>query len=84
MGGDFRHLSVMPGEVLELLLPRSGGLYLDGTVGGGGHARLLLEASAPDGQLVGLDRDPAALAKAVATLRPYGGRGHGAIGDLRF
>jgi 16S rRNA (cytosine1402-N4)-methyltransferase len=76
MGGDFRHLSVMPGEVLELLLPRSGGLYLDGTVGGGGHARLLLEASAPDGQLVGLDRDPAALAKAVATLRPYGGRVH--------
>ncbi len=76
MGGDFRHLSVMPGEVLELLLPRSGGLYLDGTVGGGGHARLLLEASAPDGRLVGLDRDPAALAKAAATLRPYGGRVH--------
>jgi 16S rRNA (cytosine1402-N4)-methyltransferase len=76
MGGDFRHLSVMPGEVLELLQPRSGGLYLDGTVGGGGHARLLLEASAPDGQLVGLDRDPAALAKAAATLRPYGGRVH--------
>ena len=76
MGGDFRHLSVMPGEVLELLQPRSGGLYLDGTVGGGGHARLLLEASAPDGRLVGLDRDPAALAKAAATLRPYDGRVH--------
>ncbi len=74
MGGDFRHLSVMPGEVLDLLQPRPGGFYLDGTVGGGGHARLLLEASSPDGRLIGLDRDPAALAKAATTLQPYAGR----------
>jgi 16S rRNA (cytosine1402-N4)-methyltransferase len=76
MGGEFRHLSVLPGEVLELLQPQPGGSYLDGTVGGGGHARLLLEASSPDGWLVALDRDPAALAKAAETLRPYAGRFH--------
>jgi len=74
MGGDFQHLPVMPGEVLGLLQPRPGGLYLDGTVGGGGHARLLLEASSPDGSLIGLDRDPAALKKAATTLQPYVGR----------
>ncbi len=76
MEGEFRHLSVLPGEVLELLQPQSGGFYLDGTVGGGGHARLLLEASSPGGRLVGLDRDPAALAKAADTLRPYADRVH--------
>ncbi len=70
----FVHLSVMPDEVLELLQPKSGGIYLDGTVGGGGHARLILEASSPDGRLVGLDRDPAALAKARAVLQPFGDR----------
>lgn len=70
----FRHVSVMPGEVVELLVPRPGGIYLDGTVGGGGHARLILDASGPDGRLVGLDRDPAALAAAAAVLAPYGER----------
>ena len=74
MGGDFQHLSVMPEEVLGLLQPQPGGLFLDGTVGGGGHARLLLEASSPDGQLVGLDRDPAALARAAEVLQPFAGR----------
>lgn len=64
----------MPREVLEYLQPRPGGLYLDGTLGGAGHARLVLEASKPDGRLIGLDRDPAALLKAREVLAPYGER----------
>ncbi len=72
--GGFRHLSVLPEEALAFLAPRSGGIYLDGTVGGGGHARLVLEASAPEGRLIGLDRDPAALEAAGRLLAPYGDR----------
>lgn len=64
----------MPREVVALLAPRPGGIYLDGTLGGGGHARLLLEASAPDGRLIGLDRDPAALTAAGALLAPFATR----------
>jgi 16S rRNA (cytosine1402-N4)-methyltransferase len=70
----FSHLSVLPDEVLALLAPTPGGIYLDGTLGGGGHARLILEASAPDGRLIGLDRDPSALRKAAEVLAPFGDR----------
>ena len=61
-------------EVLAGCDPRSGGLYLDGTVGGGGHAELILEASSPDGRLIGLDRDGAALAAAETRLSRFTGR----------
>lgn len=71
---SFSHLSVLPAEVLSLLDPAPGGIYLDGTVGGGGHARLILEAAAPDGRLIGLDRDPSALRKAAEVLAPFGDR----------
>ena len=64
----------MPAEVLSLLSPRPGGIYVDGTLGGAGHARMILEASAPDGVLVGFDRDPEALAAARQRLAPYGER----------
>jgi 16S rRNA (cytosine1402-N4)-methyltransferase len=64
----------MPREVLSYLQPHAGGVYLDGTLGGGGHSRLILEASVPDGILIGLDRDPAALAKAAEVLAPFGER----------
>jgi 16S rRNA (cytosine1402-N4)-methyltransferase len=70
----FNHASVMPDEVVELLDPRSGEIYLDGTLGGGGHARGILERSAPDGRLIGLDRDPEALAAAREILAPFGER----------
>lgn len=70
----FSHVSVLPAEVIQYLQPRSGGIYVDGTVGGGGHAKLILEASAPDGVLVGLDRDEEALAASAEYLAPYGDR----------
>jgi len=60
--------------VLSFLQVRPGGVYIDGTVGGGGHAAAILDASAPDGRLLGLDRDPAALEVAREHLAPYGER----------
>lgn len=69
----FGHLSVMPEEVLHWLQPVDGGIYLDGTLGGAGHSRLLLEA-AESSRLIGLDRDPAALQEAAEILAPYGDR----------
>jgi len=70
---EYQHRSVMPDEVLHWLQPRAGGVYLDGTLGGAGHARLILEAAA-ESRLIGLDRDPAALANAKEVLAPYGER----------
>jgi 16S rRNA (cytosine1402-N4)-methyltransferase len=70
----FQHAAVMPREVLELLAPHSGGVYLDGTLGGGGHAQLVLETSAPDGRLIGLDRDAEALAAAHKRLAGFADR----------
>jgi len=67
---SFQHLSVMPEEVLEYLKPTPGGIYLDGTLGGAGHARLILEA-APGSRLIGLDRDPAALDKGREVLADF-------------
>jgi 16S rRNA (cytosine1402-N4)-methyltransferase len=64
----------MANEVLHYLEPQRGGIYLDGTLGAGGHARLILEASSPDGILVGFDRDAAALAAAQAGLVAFGER----------
>lgn len=63
----------MPEEVLHWLQPVSGGIYLDGTLGGAGHSRLILETAA-DSHLIGLDRDPAALQEAAKILAPYGDR----------
>ncbi|GAB4400232.1 MAG: 16S rRNA (cytosine(1402)-N(4))-methyltransferase RsmH [Anaerolineales bacterium] len=70
------HKPVLYQEIIHALHPRSGGRYVDGTLGAGGHARGILEACAPDGQLLGLDVDPQALALARETLAPYEGRIH--------
>ncbi len=67
-------MPVLPAEVLRFLSPKPGRIYLDGTLGGAGHASLILEASTPDGVLIGLDRDEAALAAARDRLAPFGAR----------
>lgn len=66
------HVPVMPAEVLGFLRPSLGGLFVDCTVGLGGHARALLEAGAS--RLLGLDRDRDALAIAHTTLAPWSDR----------
>jgi len=71
-----QHKPVLYQEIIHALQPRSGGRYVDGTLGAGGHARGILEACTPDGQLLGLDVDPQALAIARETLAPYEGRAH--------
>ena len=70
------HLPVLYQEIIHALRPHSPGRYVDGTVGAGGHARGILEACAPDGELLGLDLDPQALALARETLAPFGHRAH--------
>ena len=74
MQGQFSHLPVMGREVVDLLLPVPPGLIVDGTVGGGSHAALLLEAR-PDLRVLGIDRDADAVAAARAALARFGDRG---------
>jgi 16S rRNA (cytosine1402-N4)-methyltransferase len=61
-------------EVLEALAPKTDGIYVDGTIGGGGHAAALLKASSPTGRLFGCDRDGDALEAARERLREFEGR----------
>lgn len=70
----FRHEPVLLREVLDGLAVRSGGLWVDCTIGGGGHAEALLRASAPDGRLIGCDLDPDAVAATRERLRGFGER----------
>src|SRR5512140_59779 len=71
---DSLHKPVLYKEIIHALQPKDPGLYIDGTLGAGGHARGILEACSPDGRLLGLDVDPQALATARETLAPYGKR----------
>jgi 16S rRNA (cytosine1402-N4)-methyltransferase len=68
---------------MELLRVRPGGLYVDGTVGLAGHASAVLRASAPDGRLIGFDRDAETLERARALLAPFGGRARLEHADYR-
>ncbi|MCU0530762.1 MAG: 16S rRNA (cytosine(1402)-N(4))-methyltransferase RsmH [Syntrophales bacterium] len=68
------HEPVLLEEVLESLSLKPGGIYVDGTLGGGGHAGGILGATSPDGVLVGIDRDDDALAESRRALEPFGRR----------
>ena len=69
-----RHVPVMVEEVLESLAPAPGSFQIDATVGGGGHSLRILEASSPDGRLLGLDADGAAIARTRKRLERFGDR----------
>lgn len=73
MPEDFEHLPVMATEVTDLLAAVPSGLVVDATLGGGGHSLALLTAR-PDLRLLGIDRDPVAVAAAAAALEPFGDR----------
>jgi 16S rRNA (cytosine1402-N4)-methyltransferase len=77
------HEPVLLAESLEALAVRPGGLYVDGTVGLAGHARAILEQSAPDGRLVGFDLDSETLETARAELEAFGERARLVHGDYR-
>ncbi len=64
----------MLAEVLEALKLRVGGRYVDGTIGGAGHAAAILEATSPTGWLYGCDRDGAAVEVSRRRLAPFAGR----------
>lgn len=69
------HIPVLADEVMTMLAPAPGSLQIDATLGGGGHTERILEATDPDGRLLGLDADGAAIARVAGRLHPrYGDR----------
>lgn len=86
MSAAFRHIPVLLDETLTLLYPERGGVFVDGTLGGGGHAEAVLERLPADGRLIGIDRDEEALAAAKERLSGYGERFtalHGNFHDMK-
>ncbi len=69
---DYHHVTAMANEAVDLLACRPGGIYVDGTLGGCGHARLICERIMPAGRLIGIDKDADAVAHARRALAPYG------------
>ena len=77
---DGYHTPVLVEEVVRWLEPRRGGLYFDGTLGGGGHSEAILEAG-PEARVLGVDRDPEALEAARERLSAFGSRFEARAGD---
>lgn len=65
------HIPVMPDEVMAYLSPHAGGIYVDCTIGGGGHSKKILEVLGPDGKLIGIDQDPEAIEESTKLLSGY-------------
>ena len=68
------HIPVLYQEILKYLQPQPGGIFIDGTLGAGGHTAGILEATAPDGRVLGFDKDPEAIEFAGARLETFGNR----------
>jgi 16S rRNA (cytosine1402-N4)-methyltransferase len=68
------HIPVLLHEAIDLLAPKPGGVYVDGTLGAGGHAAEILKRSAPDGILIGMDQDEEAVARCKKNLAVFGSR----------
>jgi len=82
----YEHVPVLAEEVIEFLDPHPHGIYVDGTLGGAGHALKILEQSSPTGRLIGIDRDEEAIEETRKRLKPYESRTtiiHGNFSDLR-
>ena len=71
---DFAHIPVMLEECMQGLNLKSGGIYFDGTVGGGGHSYEILKRTSPDGRLIATDLDDEAIAAATQRLKEFDGR----------
>jgi 16S rRNA (cytosine1402-N4)-methyltransferase len=71
---QLEHVPVLLKEAIDFLAPRPGGVYVDGTLGAGGHATEILKRSAPDGVLVGMDQDADAVERCKTVLAGYGER----------
>ena len=71
---EFSHKPVMPEECMEGLSLREGGIYYDGTIGGGGHSYEILRRTSPSGRLIATDLDDEAIAAATGRLAPFAGR----------
>ncbi len=71
MDAGFAHHTVLLHETIDLLQVHSGGVYVDGTMGGGGHTRALLEASGPDGTVIAIDQDQVAMDHAKVWGEPW-------------
>lgn len=86
MSAEFQHIPVLLNEVLSLLAPERGGTFIDGTLGGGGHAEAVLQRLPENGKLIGIDRDWEAVRAAEGRLSVFGDRFralHGNFFDMR-
>lgn len=71
---NFHHISVLPRETIDSLQIHPDGIYVDGTLGGGGHASLVAEKLGESGRLIGIDQDADAILAAGERLAPFGDR----------
>ncbi len=71
---EFKHIPVLFQEIMKIMAPKQGELFVDCTLGGGGHSRGFLERSGPDGYLIGIDQDTEALEAARQNLSAYSER----------